>query len=118
MYPKAAKVEKGVIRRALDKGLGFIRYIRNIPGDTEAEGAFDPPSTEEMVKQCLHFYLEPSKNILLAETHFPQNFILNEFVREIKHIFQQHNNPVVQHNPSSPTTVSVDNLKEVRSLYV
>lgn len=94
----------------MEKGLGMLR----IPGYTETEREFTPPSAEEMLKQCLHLYLEPHKKILLNETGYPQNFRLKKFVREIKHIFEQHETPVVQHKQSTYTLVTIAGLKEVR----
>ena len=110
VYPKAINLEKGIFRRGLEKSLlGFHSIF---------EREFSPPSTEEMVKQCFHFYLKPYKNVLLSETGYPQHFELNMFVREINHIFEQHEKPLVQHNPSLCTLVRVDNMKEVRTLFI
>lgn len=109
VYPM---LEKGVLRRVWEKAVGLIQHY------SEAKGAFAPPSTEEMVKQCFYFYLEPYKNILLNEASYPQDFRLNEFVREVKHIFEQHEKLVVELYSSSCITVTVDNIKVVSSLFI
>lgn len=114
MYPKATKVEKHVLSRAWESGVGIVKSLFNMKGDTAPEERFTPPSTEEMVKQCLTFYLEPYKRVLLNEDGYPSEFRINKLVGEVKLIFQQHKKPVVQHQSKHCAPVPVDNLQDVR----
>ena len=113
VYPKLTSVEKGVFGRAWEGGVGIVRNWLNFQSDTATEDSFTPPSTEKMVKQCLGLYLQPFKGVLLDEGGYPPYFKLDEFVRQVKHIFKQHNELVVQHSHNPCTTVAVD-ITDVR----
>ena len=113
VYPKLTSVEKGVIGRAWEGGVGIVKNWFNVQSETATEDGFTPPSTEKMVKKCLHHYLEPFKRVLLVEDGYSLNFKLDEFVRRVKHIFKQHSEPVVQHSHNPCTTVAVD-ITDVR----
>ena len=117
MYPEKIKIEKNVVSHAWQAGLGIgvgiYNYLFKVEDDTAEEVSLAPRSTEEMVKQCLRFYLEPCKDILLSEEGYPHNFRLDEFVGSVKRIFEQHYKPVVQHGDRT-VPVSTDNLKDVR----
>ena len=105
VYPEMTKVEKS----GWSQALGWL--TRNLLGNTPTVEAFTPPTTEEMVKQCLLFYLEPYKNFLL--NGYDENFQVEEFVRQVKLIVNHHYTPIVQHHDSSPSPVTVENLKNV-----
>ena len=113
VYPKLTKVEKDVWSRAWEGSVGILKNVFNVQSETATEDGFTPPSTEKMVKQCLHHYLEPFKRVLLDEDSYPLNFKLDEFVRQVKHIFKQHSKPVVQHSHNSCSSVAVD-ITDVR----
>lgn len=115
MYPKVTDVKKDVLSRVLKSGVDIFKNFFNMKPDTAAEEGFTPPSTAKMVKQCLHYYLEPFQRLLLNEDGYPINFRLDEFIRQVTRIFEQHNQPVVQHQYISCATVTVDNLKDVRA---
>ena len=112
VYPKARKVEKHMLSRAWE---GIVRNVFNIKSDDTPEEGFTPPSTEEMVKQCLNFYLEPFKRVLLNKDGYPADFRLDDFVVKVKRIFQQHNKPIVQHQNMNWAHVTVDNIEDVRT---
>ena len=113
MYPKLTSIDKGVFGRFLEGGVGIFKNLFNVQSETATEDGFTPPSTERMVKKCLHHYLEPSKRVLLVEDGYPPDFKLDEFVGQVKHIFKQHSEPVVQHSHNPCTTVAVD-ITDVR----
>ena len=113
VYPKLTSIDKGVFGRVLEGGVGILKNLFNVQSETATEDGFTPPSTEEMVKKCLHYYLEPLKRVLLVEDGYPPDFKLDEFVRQVKHIFKQHSEPVVQHSHNPCTTVAVD-ITDVR----
>ena len=111
MYPEATEVQRSVFSQAWETGKGF--FNKYILGTTAAEQTFTPPSTEEMVQQCLYFYLEPYRKILLSDTGYPEKFRVDDVVREVKVILEQHHKPVVQHVDYT-CTVKVANLFKVR----
>ena len=113
VYPKLTTVEKGVVSRAWEGGVGWFKTFFGAQSEAATEDVFTPPSTEKMVKQCLHYYLEPFKGVLLDEEGYPPDFKLDEFVRQVKHIFEQHNKPVVQHHRYNIAEVTV-HLTDVR----
>ena len=113
MFPKSTTVEKGVVSRVLEGGMGLLKTFLGVQSEAATEDVFTPPSTEKMVKQCLHYYLEPFKSDLLSDEGYSPDFKLDEFVRQVKHIFEQHKRPVVQHRHSSIAPVTVD-IMDVR----
>ena len=113
MYPKLTTVEKGVLSRAWEGGVGIFRTLFNVQSETATEDGFTPPSTETMVKQCLRHYLEPFKWVLLDKHEDTADFKLDEFVKQVTQVFNQHNKPVVQHQRFDCATVTVD-IKDVK----
>ena len=108
MYPEITKVEKGVVGQAL-AGIGW--FTKKLLGNAPTAEAFIPPSTKEMVKQCLFFYLEPYKHTLLCG--YDENFCIEGFVEQVKLIVEQHHTSAVLHHGPFPSHVKVENLKEV-----
>ena len=102
VYPKVTTVPKSLATRAWEAGKGFIKSL--FTSGSEEKESFTIPSTEDMMKSCLHFYLEPTRCTLLE---FPQTFSIAEFGKQVKVIFEQHSKPVVQHDDRL-CTVSVD----------
>ena len=105
MYPKAKKIQRGV----WEAGKAYImKKLFNMRQTNNEEDTFSPPTTEEMMKRCLLFYLEPYKNTLL---HIIESQVhVNTLVKQIKTVFNQHKEPSVQHK--KPCRVSV-NIEQV-----
>ena len=108
MYPDTTKVQTNFLSQAWEIGRGIVSL-----GTTTAEWTFTPPLTSEMVARCLYFYLEPYRKILLNETGYPENFRVDDFVREVRVILEQHHKPVVHHKDDI-CPVTVDNLLTVQ----
>jgi hypothetical protein len=111
VYPEAQKVEKSVLSQVLNTGIGIFKYVLNIQENSASEQTFTTLPTYEMMKRCLLFYLEPYHNALLNERGYPSNFNVDWFIVGVKHIFEQHHKPVVQHG-QNPYAITVD-LKDV-----
>ena len=109
VYPEITKVEKGVFGRVWDVTGGWVTKM--LPGNTPTVEAFTPLSTKEMAKKCLSFYLEHYKNILL--NGYDENFQVEEFVKGVKLIVNQHQAPVVQHQ-NFVHSVPLEHIKDVR----
>ena len=97
------------IRKTLTRGW----VTKKLPGNIPTVETFTPSSTEEMVKQCLSFYLQPYKNILLCG--YDENFQIEEFVRQVYLIVEQHHTFVIQYQ-DCVYHVAVEGLKSVRIL--
>ena len=79
---------------------GFFRIFKfwksSHPKATSDDSVTPYYSTEEMVKECVWFYLEPCRQILLKEEgHFP-GFTIDDFVRNVNLIYIQLKQPHVQ----------------------
>lgn len=115
VYPKVTEVEK---HGFWEGGIEWVSSFFTDKDDSASE-EFIPPSTEEMVKRCLNHYLQPFKSALLNKKGYHSDFRLDEFVRQVRQIFEQHNEPAVQHKHKSCVIVTVNNLKEVMtSMYI
>ena len=102
-------VPKSIFSQAWDAGKGLFKRIFK---SSSGEEKFDIPPTEDMMKRCLAFYLEPSKSTLLSNGEFPGNFSISEFGKQVKDILEQHTTPVVQHY-NTPYPVPVEGIKLV-----
>ena len=113
VYPEARKLHKGALSQAWDTSVGlFNKYILNVQESSATEQSFTPLPTDKMMERCLLFYLEPCQDTLLSNAGYPKNFSIAGFIIQVKHIFEQHYKPVVQHS-QSVCRVPVENLKNV-----
>ena len=78
---------------------------------------FSPLSSEEMVKQCLVFYLEPYQKVIVTETGYTNDFTVDRYVAQVKRIFDQHYTPVVQHGQQI-CPVKIEDSKQVRMMSI
>ena len=113
MYPKETEIQRGILSRAWKASVGVYNFLINNQDSATEEQPFSPPSTEDMVKDCLHFYLEPYKDILLNKAEYQSNFSIGEFVRQVKLLFKQHHKPVVQHSAEKHDVITLWNLNQV-----
>ena len=102
VYPKATKVEKGHLSQAATA----VRRFFTGQDDDRVE-RFTPLATDEMMKQCLLFYLEPFKDLLLHKVAYPDNFRIDHFVEQVRTIMQQHKVTLVRH-PAADTPNSTN----------
>ena len=110
VYPKETQVRRGILSRAWKASVDFLLSNQD---SASQEQPFSPPSTEDMVKDCLHFYLEPFKDCLLNNAGYQSNFSISEFVRQVKLLFMQHHTPVVQYSLPTHDVVTVRNMNQV-----
>lgn len=94
VYPKVAEGTKGLgdrIKAGFKAGFSFFGSLVGLPSSTQAEGVkeveFKPPSREQLASQCLQFYLEPYKKVLLQEGGYPSEYKVDVMVFEITHIY-------------------------------
>ena len=99
-YPKITTVQRSIydaVTTTVRAGVNFLgRLFRSKPPqDDIKEVDFKPPSLEELATQCLHFYLEPCKKVLLQESGtYP---MVNSMVTDIVHVFDTIFYPAVKH---------------------
>ena len=98
----------------MDTGIGIFKHVLpfHIQENSATEQTFTTPPTDEMIKRCLLFYLEPYQDALLNEKSYPSDFSVDGFIAKVKHIFEQHHKPVVQHSQNT-YEVEVEKLKDV-----
>ena len=117
VYPKITKVAKGFFDQMKETGRGIMAFFGRGSSKKPAEDAkevdFQILSTEAMAKQCLQFYLEPCKNLLLEEGEFPAGFNLDHLVNGVAGIYLQHQKPCVKHWEQRPVYVPVAAIKSV-----
>ena len=98
VYPKALKSRRGL-------WTSIKRFFGGLSDEKSEYFTLTP--TDEMIQQCLLFYLEPFKDVLLNDRAYPDEFRIHEFVRKVKLLFQQHEVPAVQdQNPAQIKSVS------------
>ena len=85
VYPKkVAKSILDIMKAGLKVGLKVAKIFANFSSSsTQTEGVQDadfyPKTKEKLAAQCLHFYLEPYKNILLHNTkELKVDFVVTE----------------------------------------
>ena len=117
VYPKITKVAKGFFDQVMETGKGvmnalFGRSSAKKPAQDANEVDYKTLPTEAMVKQCLQFYLEPYKKLLLQDGEFPAGFRVDRLVKEVTHLYLQHQKPRVKHR-DGPAQVSVEHIPSV-----
>ena len=90
----------------------FLNFFK-----TQAEGSKDqelkPLSRDDMAKQCLHFYLEKYKTMLLEGEGFFKGFRVDVFAKDVAHIYLQHHFPKLKYRHDPPHYVIIDSNKNV-----
>ena len=108
VYPKALKSGRGF----WNIGQAVTALKRWVTGQSDEK--FTPPPTEEMMQQCLLFYLEPFKDKLLNDRSYPAKLKIKEFVRKVRLLLQLHEEPIVQHQYYvNPSPVCIKSIKPV-----
>ena len=99
----------------MQAGKGYFDFFKKLFVQSDGkEDSVTPLSTSEMAKRCLHLYLKPYKAIMLKEQEYPEDFKVDLFVRQMRHIYQLHQQPMVQHPLAGQNIkVSVQTLPEV-----
>lgn len=92
VYPKVIKVSKGLydtMKAKVKAGISAIgNWFRSSTQTEEDKGVeFKLPSKEELAVQCLQFYLEPMKGVLLQDGEYPKEYKVDFMVTEIVHIY-------------------------------
>ena len=94
VYPKVAEGTKGLgdrIKAGFKAGFSFFGSLVGLPSSSQAEGGkeveFKLPSREQLTSQCLQFYLEPYKKVLLQDGGYPTEYKVDVMVSEITHIY-------------------------------
>lgn len=117
VYPPVRKNEKGLWESGKDLLASFFKRGSTKQNDDKNMPKF--PTTEEMVQLCLLFYLKPYKTLLFNDGEYPDNFRMDEFVKQVGLIYSMHHKPHVKHRlASSPNTVEVDLLRSVSVIQI
>ena len=116
MYPKATKVEKGYLSQAataVSQAVTAVRWLFVMQDDDDKVERFTPFAADEMMNQCLLFYLEPFKDLLLHKVAYPDNFRIDHFVEQVKSSMQQHKETTIVQHPDTPYTARVKRIEQV-----
>ena len=111
------KIEKGLLGQLAEAGKELLSSVgaffkRSSTRQSEDKEDFTPPPAAAMAKQCLPFYLEPHRSLLLNDGEYPKNFTVDAFVKDVKQIYTMHKEQHVQHH-GKPTTVPISEFQEV-----
>ena len=87
-------------------------FKRSSTKQSEDKEHFTPASAAAMAKQCLPFYLEPCKSLLLNDGEYPKNFTIDSFVKDVKRTYTMHMKQHVQHR-GFPVSVTITGFQEV-----
>ena len=118
MYPEVTKVEKGLFSQVVETGKGWLSSVgafltRSSTRQSEDKEDFTPPPAAAMAKQCLPFYLEPYRSLLLNDGEYPK---VDAFVKEVKRIYTMHMEQRVQHC-GIPAVVTIRDFQAVSHMY-
>lgn len=99
----------------MEFGKGILTFFKksSTRQGEEKEEHFTPVSTEAMARQCLPFYLEPYKAMLLSDGEYPKDFRVDDFVKQVGLIYSMHIQQWVQHHGAPSTAPPVQPIKEV-----
>lgn len=105
--------ERGYFGHAIETGKALLTKI--FMQHDSKEDNVTPLLTSEMAKRCLHIYLEPYKAIVQGKHEYPKHFKVELFVRQVRHIYHLHQEPMVQHPAAFPNVskIPVPTLREV-----
>lgn len=105
MYPRILRNEKGILESGMAWLASFLK--RSSTKQSGDKDTFSPPTSKEMVRQCLFFYLEPYKTLLL-NGEYPEDFRVDKFTKQVRIICSMHHKPHVKHpSIAAPTAVTV-----------
>lgn len=105
VYPRTLRNEKGFLESGIALLASFFK--RSSTKQSGDKDTFILPTSKEMVRQCLFFYLEPYK-ILLLNGEYPGDFRVDEFTKQVRIIYSMHHQPHVKHySMTVPTPVTV-----------
>ena len=110
VYPKL-KIERrhNVIYLVLATVKGWL-FSKQDDGKLEKVAL---PSNDEMMTQCLLFYLEPFKDVLLNDRVYHKEFKIHEFVRKIRFLLQQHKEPFLKDSNHTTIPVPIKSITQV-----
>lgn len=98
VYPrvvKVVKVERSVLDTIITEFSVWGGSMSSTPTEDIKEEEPKLPSKETLAAQCLQFYLEPYKNVLVQDGEYPKKFKVDTVVTEIEHIFSLLHEPCV-----------------------
>ena len=114
MLPKVTIiVTKGFLHQVKEVvGLLWGAMSRQSAADTKEEF-----SKEAMAKQCLAFYLEQYKILMLHDQEFPKEFRVDHLIETLSGIYFKHLTPLVKYRNGSPVEVAIKPIQAV-SYYI
>ena len=104
--------DKGFLNKAYEAGKGFLKKVFWHGDGVGGKSMLSPLSTDEMVQKCLLVYLEPYEKILLQTEKYPENVSFEMLLREVRDVFHQHKEPMVQN-----AKVPIQSVTKVSALF-
>ena len=98
VYPrvvKVVKVERSVLDTIITEFGAWGGSLSGTPTEDAKEEEPKLPSKEMLAAQCLQFYLEPYRNVLVQDGEYPKKFKVDTVVTEIQHIYSLLHEPWV-----------------------
>ena len=101
--------DKGFLNKAYEAGKGFLKKVFWRGDGVGEKSMLSPLSIDEMAQKCLLVYLEPYEKILLQS---PENITFEMLLREVRDVFHQHKEPMVQN-----AKVPIQSVTKVSALF-
>lgn len=119
VYPKVVKVAKSFVGKMIARIGAFVGLGSSAQTENAKEVEVKIPPKEELAAQCLQFYLEPYKSVLLQDGEHPKEYNVDSLVTEIINIYSQLHEPWVDgHKRRVPLFVKVSTIEYTGPLIV
>ena len=115
MLPKLASVAKGFLHQVKEKGVATALF-GFLLGKVSRQSAADIKedfTKEAMAKQCLAFYLEQYKTLMLQDVEFPKEFRVDHIIGTLSAIYFQHLTPMVKYRNGSTAEITIKPIQAV-----
>ena len=115
MLPKVIRVAKGFLHQVREKGVATAVF-GFLWGQVSRQSAADMKedvSIEAMTKQCLPFYLEQYKTLMLQDEEFPKQFRVDQLIKTLSTIYFQLQNLWVKYRNGSHAEVTIKPIQAV-----
>ena len=118
VLPKVTIVTKGFLNQVKEKATAVVGLLWGAVSRHSAADTKEEFSKEAMAKQCLAFYLEQYKSLLLHDEEFPKEFRVDHLIETLSTIYFQHLTPLVKYRNGSPAQIAIKPIQAVSYYFV